>query len=415
MAQRRRLLLLAANPIGTQPLRLDEEAREIQSGLGRASRKAVVEVTHAWAARARDVRRAMLDAAPDVVHFSGHGSGEEGLVFEADDGRPALVTGEALSGLFSLFENQVHCVVLNACFSEAQARAISEHVPFVIGMRREIGDRAALEFAIGFYDALAAGKQYEQAFDFGCNAIQLAGLTGSSVPTLWSRGQPPVVTSQAVSRRSGRPVARGLQTKSFAELLASGTTVDRIIDELIRLDYENLTGLDDVAEGTIAQWVSVAENNPDGYAFLVNQSNDLAAYWHFEALQDDLFDRAVRGELEESEITVDRTRTLCTPGNYDIYFVIYLVGRAYRGYKTHRIMLDAFLDRVEDLADQGMLIRRICANAFTAEGVGLCRSLNMKYLRPHARAGQIYSIALEDATEILRARPKLITRLHRMR
>jgi hypothetical protein len=38
-------------------------------------------------------------------------------------------------------------------------------------MRKEIEDKAAIEFAIGFYDALGAGRTIEDAFKFGTNAI----------------------------------------------------------------------------------------------------------------------------------------------------------------------------------------------------------------------------------------------------
>jgi hypothetical protein len=47
--------------------------------------------------------------------------------------------------------------VLNACCSATQAEAITQHIPYVVGMKRAIGDRVAIEFAIGFYDALLAG------------------------------------------------------------------------------------------------------------------------------------------------------------------------------------------------------------------------------------------------------------------
>ena len=38
-------------------------------------------------------------------------------------------------------------------------------------MRKDIKDKAAIEFAVGFYDALGAGRSVEEAFKFGCNAI----------------------------------------------------------------------------------------------------------------------------------------------------------------------------------------------------------------------------------------------------
>jgi hypothetical protein len=38
-------------------------------------------------------------------------------------------------------------------------------------MRREIGDKASIEFSVGFYDALGAGRSVEDAFKFGRVAI----------------------------------------------------------------------------------------------------------------------------------------------------------------------------------------------------------------------------------------------------
>ncbi len=44
-------------------------------------------------------------------------------------------------------------------------------------MSQTINDRAAIDFAKGFYDALGAGKSYEFAYKFGCHAIALQGIS----------------------------------------------------------------------------------------------------------------------------------------------------------------------------------------------------------------------------------------------
>jgi hypothetical protein len=51
-------------------------------------------------------------------------------------------------------------------------------------MGREIGDKAAIEFAIAFYDALGNGESYEFAFHYACNAIGVAGIPESATPKL---------------------------------------------------------------------------------------------------------------------------------------------------------------------------------------------------------------------------------------
>jgi CHAT domain len=141
-----------------------------------------------WAVRPRDIQRAMLDVNPQIIHFSGHGMGAEGLVFEDEEGKAQLVSGEALAGLFKLFASQVECVVLNGCYSDVQAGAIAQHVPYVVGMSQAIGDRAALEFSVGFYDALGAGREVEFAYEMGCCAIQLAGIGEALTPVLKKKG-----------------------------------------------------------------------------------------------------------------------------------------------------------------------------------------------------------------------------------
>ncbi|WP_248277863.1 CHAT domain-containing protein [Brasilonema sp. UFV-L1] len=198
-----KILILAANPKSTTPLRLDEEVREIDAGLQRAKHRDQFVLEQKWAVRPRDIPRAFLDCNPQIVHFSGHGLGEEGLVFEDESGQSKLVSGDALAGLFQLFANHIECVVLNGCYSEVQANAIAQHINYVIGMKKAIGDRAAIEFAVGFYDALGAGHSIEFAYKFGCAAIRLAGIPEQLTPTLkkkpfyGSKDQPPVPSELA--------------------------------------------------------------------------------------------------------------------------------------------------------------------------------------------------------------------------
>ncbi len=200
----RTLLILAANPKGTERLRLDEEVKKIEQGLERSKRRDQFKLVVKWAVTDDDLRRAMLDNEPEIVHFSGHGVGSGqggsgrdfvtdqedesgGLVFEDDSGQVQLISGESLSRLFELCSDTVKCVVLNACYSEAQADAIAEHIDYVVGMKKAIGDEAAIKFAVGFYDALGAGRDVEKAFKFGCIAIDLKGIPEYLTPVLKKR------------------------------------------------------------------------------------------------------------------------------------------------------------------------------------------------------------------------------------
>ncbi|MEC4815219.1 MAG: CHAT domain-containing protein [Scytonema sp. PMC 1069.18] len=138
---KKRILILTANPKNTPRLRLDEEVREIEQAMRRAQQRDQFELVPRWAVTHRELQRAILDINPQIVHFCGHGRGDEGLVLEDDSGEVKFVNTNALAGLFNLFADQVECVLLNACYSEVQAEAIGQHIAYVIGMKQSVGDR----------------------------------------------------------------------------------------------------------------------------------------------------------------------------------------------------------------------------------------------------------------------------------
>jgi AAA-like domain/TIR domain/CHAT domain len=183
----KKILILAANPKDTTNLRLNEEVREIQTGLERSRQRDQFEIISRWAVRPNDLQRALLDHEPQIVHFSGHGAGTQGLILEDDAGKMQLVSAESLARLFKLFQNKVECVLLNACYSEVQAEAICQHIDYVVGMNQAIGDRAAIKFAVGFYDGLGAGRSLEDAFESGCIAMELESIPESATPILKKR------------------------------------------------------------------------------------------------------------------------------------------------------------------------------------------------------------------------------------
>lgn len=183
----KKILILSANPKDTNKLRLDEEVREIQAALKLAKNRDTFEIITEWAVRVEDLRRALLNYEPHIIHFCGHGAGTQGLALEDNSGVTQLVSSESLTSLFELFRGTVECVLLNACYSEVQAQAIHQHIDYVIGMNQPIGDMAAIEFATGFYDALGAGENYDYAFSMGRASIHLKGSLEYSTPVLKSR------------------------------------------------------------------------------------------------------------------------------------------------------------------------------------------------------------------------------------
>jgi hypothetical protein len=221
-----KLLFLTANPKGTTTLRLDQEIRDITEGLQRAKHREAFQLESRWAVRPRDIQRALLDLNPQIVHFSGHGLGEltapdettrklnapEGLAFEDPEGQIAIASTTALATLFSLFKGTIQCVVLNACYSANQAEAIAQHIPHVIGMNNAIGDKAAIEFAVSFYDALGAGRDVPFAYELAKNAIQLSGIPEHLTPVLKTGLTPTIATPTTISSGQKRRLKQQQET-----------------------------------------------------------------------------------------------------------------------------------------------------------------------------------------------------------
>ncbi|MGB3655130.1 MAG: CHAT domain-containing protein [Rivularia sp. (in: cyanobacteria)] len=242
-------MILAANPTDTSKLRLDVEVREIQAAHRQARNREEIEIISGWAVRVDDLRSAILYHKPNIVHFCGHGAGDDGLLLENKSGQKQFVSSESLAGLFKLFKNDVECVVMNACYSEVQAEAIHQHINCVIGMNKAIGDKAAIEFATGFYDALTNSRNYQDSFEFGCNAIDLENIPESQTPQIKIKdSSKSLLEADAIYSKSNE------ENKMTGERninIGSGNYNERIEGDYIQGNYYNAPQKQNLAEAAV--------------------------------------------------------------------------------------------------------------------------------------------------------------------
>lgn len=158
-----RVLVVGASPDGEAPLRADREARVIEDSISRAKLRERFEVRSLNATTLDDLRRAMLEGGYSIVHFAGHGN-SDGFVFENETGGPLMWSYDDMARYMERF-GELECVILNACFSARGSMTASRF--YVVAMEKPIEDRAAIEFARGFYDALGAGRDYDFAVTEG--------------------------------------------------------------------------------------------------------------------------------------------------------------------------------------------------------------------------------------------------------
>ena len=185
-----RVLFLAANPLSTTRLALDEELHTIQQRLRTSGAADRVELCAEWALRAEELPVALMRHRPRVVHFSGHGSVTGELLFISNQSSeiPSPVSPDTLRRIFQALAGSVQCVVLNACYSLMQAQSLTAILPCVVGMNRAVEDKAAIAFAAGFYEALTFGRSIKSAFELGCSQIELVQyISQRDIPELLFR------------------------------------------------------------------------------------------------------------------------------------------------------------------------------------------------------------------------------------
>lgn len=168
MERKIRILVLAANSRDSSRLALDEELRQMLSRIRSAEQGTRFEMHAELALRPGELPAALMRHQPDIVHFSSHGTSHGALCLVNErTGQTQHVSGQQLVDIFTPLSSGIQCVVLSACYSEIQSRALVTCIPCVVGMSRAVKDEAAIAFSAGFYEALAFGKSVKTAFEVG--------------------------------------------------------------------------------------------------------------------------------------------------------------------------------------------------------------------------------------------------------
>jgi CHAT domain len=176
MVLEKTILVLASNPTELAKLKLKNEFNAIKEGVKRFSNDSVrYRVESVWDTRPIEIHRAILEYRPQILHFCGHGD-INGLTFENEQGQAQNVSGQALATLLqsSKFQKHLECVVLNACYSENQSDEIVQHINYVVGIKDTVRDQMAINFSIGFYEALGSiDSSFEDAFEIGKSVVEI--------------------------------------------------------------------------------------------------------------------------------------------------------------------------------------------------------------------------------------------------
>jgi len=198
-----RILVAAAQPVGTPPLSWEDEVRVIRRGFEPLVESGLATVEVFSATTPTLLHRRLGLEAFDVLHFIGHGEYDSErrvgyLVFEDDVGAVQLVDSQTLREI--VCGRGLRLVFLNACETGRGGRAdfnrgvapalMAGGLPAVVANQYSVLDPSATAFARHFYWFLAQGRSLGEAAQESRIAVSYS-VSGDSidwaVPVLYAR------------------------------------------------------------------------------------------------------------------------------------------------------------------------------------------------------------------------------------
>jgi hypothetical protein len=243
MADKIKVLMLAANRDGFVYVRLTDEARDIDNKVQLGSYRGSFQLIPETAVKISDLGILLLRHEPHVLHFSGHGKPSEGIVFQDESGLPVPLSAEQLERILRNLKSNIRLVFLNVCHSKDYAEVISHAVDFVVGMDGDVKDKEARAFAASFYQTLAFGRSVSEAFEMAKEHLRMRGLAGDDVPVLMVRegadSSKPFIGGREDADRSARIVMRlidGTASEDDRRMVQDGVMAGKIIFDEIEND-----------------------------------------------------------------------------------------------------------------------------------------------------------------------------------
>lgn len=181
------------------------------------------------------------------------------------------------------------------------------------------------------------------------------------------------------------------------ELLKMGWTIRDYVKRATSLSYEvydeELTE-DHVTE--LEKSIKVVSEQPDNRRMLLDENNELIGMWSFKPFYSEIFKKAKKGELFDSEITPSIMPTLIPGGIYNIYFTNIVLKKRYRNTTAYIILLYSIIELIKKWAEEDIFINEICAQAYSDNGKNLCKTVGLDFIKKHIDHGDIYCGYVSD-------------------
>lgn len=162
-----------------------------------------------------------------------------------------------------------------------------------------------------------------------------------------------------------------------------------LVSEVKDVIYSTLENLPTELFIDVEPSIKIMERSTDTWKILMS-GDKVIGHWFFVTLYDEEFERAIKGELHEEEISYENINYINLPGFYRGYFLQIEILKEYQSFFTFKLLFDSFLEQLERFAKEGVFISEWCAVAESPEGIALCKSLGMDFVCNHKIDGKMY-------------------------
>ena len=182
-----------------------------------------------------------------------------------------------------------------------------------------------------------------------------------------------------------RNKAASFEVLSLADLIADQWDMEKVfaqIDDLVgRFPMPEHPGND---LGTDEKWRALMLDLPSCVYCLIKNRGKIVGYWSCFAVNDETFNRGMRGENINSAINVPDVDELIIPGDYLAYFVDLFVYKEYRNFLTNSLLYKSFVIFLKSHAKKGIFFRRIFAHTSSYDSIRLCERAGFKNITDHS-------------------------------
>lgn len=153
-----------------------------------------------------------------------------------------------------------------------------------------------------------------------------------------------------------------------------------------------LTGIDASTLGcvwTMKQWVPILESRRAIFPMLATADNNIVGYIFCFALTDSTFQTAMKGCLEDEDISISIISPMDSSGDYNLYCDTVAIMPDFQSAGSILLLLGGYMNELIRLTRQGVYMKKICTKIISDRGLSLASLLSMRPVCSHRSGGTV--------------------------